>query len=611
MCAFHDDVGDVGGALDAYDAAPTMILAFDGPELRLTSANAAARAALDGRVSYGAGLHEVDVIDGRAQEVSARVLETGEPEALPRWRITPRVGAGGEVCGIVVCGIDHGTRADDPGSDELRDVLTLQDVLLPEWLPVLSGLEVSGRCLLAPTGENAGGDWFDTVGLRDGRVALVVGDAAGHGVPAAALMGQLRSVVRERLLAGASVTEALEASDSYARGLPQAAATTVCIAVIDPSSREVEYCTAGHPPPLLVPADGGPATFLPVSGAAPLATKDTPTFACKTRRLGAHDLLVLYSNGLVRMSAGKVPSSTVELGLLVSDLAAHGPSALADWVCEQTLERLASTATHDDDATLLVAALTDDVAPLGLRLRADDSSFPQAHAAIGRWLGDLHVRDLDHMVVQHAVNELVGNVLDHAYDADGDGDFRLDAWLLPEGALELRVEDSGRWAPIENTADHRGGLSIVRGMVDRLDIQTSETGTRATVRHRLSRPAYVLSSSEETTAIGTPAPDAPFAMERDPHRLRLTGSMDNAHVDDLRVALGRRALLPESAGFVIDISGVTRLPSAAVGVLYEAHDEASVSGQELVIFAPAGTTGQQVLELVRLPYTTTDPLAGS
>jgi anti-sigma regulatory factor (Ser/Thr protein kinase)/ABC-type transporter Mla MlaB component len=611
MCAFHG-VGDVGGALDAYEADSTMILAFDGPELRLASANATARTALGDRVSYGHELRDVDVVDPQAREAAGRVLTTGEDETSSGWRFSPRRGPDGQVCGVVAYGVHPRTTFGVGEGDGLHDVLTLQDTLLPGWLPVLPGLEVSGRYLLAPTVENAGGEWFDAVGLPDGRIALVVGDAAGQGVPAAALMGQLRSVVRERLLAGAGVTGALEAGDTYARGLAEAAATTVCIAVVDPVSREVEYCTAGHPPPLVVPGGGGAARFLPGTGAAPLATTTGATFLSGSERLEAHDLLVLYTNGLVRMTGEKVPANTVELGLLVSDLASRGPAELADWVCEQTMERLASSRAHDDDATMLVAELTDEVAPLRLRIPADQSALLHVHSAVGRWLDDLHVRDLDHIVVQHSVNVLVSNIIDHAYDVDAPGDLRLDAQLLPEGHLELRVEDSGRWTPTETGgADHRGGLTVVRGMVDRLDVQTAETGTRVTVRHRLSRPAYVLSGSGQGAPDQSAELDAPFTMDREPHRLRLTGSMGNAHVDDLRVALERRAPLPQEAGFVVDISGVTRLPSAAVGVLYQAQEEATSSGQALVLFAPAGTTGQQVLELVRLPYTTTDPRTGS
>ncbi len=122
------------------------------------------------------------------------------------WDVTvsPWFADDGSVRGVLAHGVDvtDRTRARRLRRSMLDDVIALQDALLPEWLPVLPGVEIAGRYLLAQAEESAGGDWYDAVGLGHGRVALMVGDVVGHGVAASAVMGQLRAVVQERLIRG-------------------------------------------------------------------------------------------------------------------------------------------------------------------------------------------------------------------------------------------------------------------------------------------------------------------------------------------------------------------------------------------------------------------------
>ena len=75
--------------------------------------------------------------------------------------------------------------------------------------------------------------------------------------------------------------------------------------------------------------------------------------------------------------------------------------------------------------------------------------------------------------------------------------------------------------------------------------------------------------------------------------------MDRVGLEDLRGVLAELAPLDR---VVLDLTGVSRLPSSAIQTLHTACREAADQGQELVLYAPAGTTAQHVLELVRLPY---------
>ena len=331
MSSSNQDSGDIAGALGAYETAPAIMLACEGDEMVLASANEAARAALgDGFELAGPFARWPPVVDQLTSELVndvGTVYSTGRSVTRPACRVevagddaqpyevfrdvtvNPWFAEDGSVRGVLAHGVDvtENTRARQRAAVEARrsqqeatlqhEVMTFQDALLPQWLPVLPGVEIAGRYLLAQTEFAAGGDWYDAVGLGRGRVALVVGDVVGHGVAAASVMGQLRAVLHERLTSGSDLGDAMLALDGYARQLPDARAATLCVAVLDPSTGRLEYCTAGHPPPLVVRPGAGVARYLRHSGAAPLATTGQMTVAVDHVDCG--DLVVLYTDGLL------------------------------------------------------------------------------------------------------------------------------------------------------------------------------------------------------------------------------------------------------------------------------------------------------------------------
>ena len=90
----------------------------------------------------------------------------------------------------------------------LRVAETLQRSLLPESIPTLASWQLSAHYEPA-AGDNVGGDWYDAFELRDGRLIVLLGDVAGHGIAAAGTMAQLRNALRAQLFAGATPAEAL------------------------------------------------------------------------------------------------------------------------------------------------------------------------------------------------------------------------------------------------------------------------------------------------------------------------------------------------------------------------------------------------------------------
>src|SRR4029078_13457814 len=103
-------------------------------------------------------------------------------------------------------------------SDRSRVVIeAFQRTFLPAALPLLPGLRVATRYLPAATVVGVGGDWFDTFVRPEGDIVLAIGDVAGHGLPAASLMGKMRNALRAHALMGGTALDILVRADECHR----------------------------------------------------------------------------------------------------------------------------------------------------------------------------------------------------------------------------------------------------------------------------------------------------------------------------------------------------------------------------------------------------------
>ena len=223
----------------------------------------------------------------------------------------------------------------------------LQNSLLPR-LRDLPGLTVRARYRPAG-GTQVGGDWFDLVDLPDGRVAVVIGDVMGRGVPAAAVMGQVRSAARAYARMTPSPAHVLALLDATVAELSTPGAdpslVTCFLGVHDPRDGSLCWASAGHLPPLLR-ADG-PAAPLAGPVGTPLGA-GAGGYADTVTPLAAGSLLVLFTDGLVEERTRDLDAG-LDLARRLVD--AHAPDDL-DGLAEQLLAQVASD--EDDVALLLV-----------------------------------------------------------------------------------------------------------------------------------------------------------------------------------------------------------------------------------------------------------------
>jgi serine phosphatase RsbU (regulator of sigma subunit) len=193
-----------------------------------------------------------------------------------------------------------------------------------------------------------GGDWYDVVDLPDGQYGVVVGDVVGRGLAAAAVMGQLRSAGRALLLESRSPSHVLSALDRFAALVPGAAVSTVFCAVIDGDAGTLRYSSAGHPPAILVEADGR-ACFLEDAGSLPLAVQDDLERPEADAVLTPGSTLLLYTDGLVERRDEVIDEGMDRAVEVVTGGRHLPPAELADRLTEQLL----ADAPDDDVAFLL------------------------------------------------------------------------------------------------------------------------------------------------------------------------------------------------------------------------------------------------------------------
>ncbi|MFC8794728.1 SpoIIE family protein phosphatase [Streptomyces cinereoruber] len=227
----------------------------------------------------------------------------------------------------------------------------LQDALLPHRLPVRVGVDTVGRYLPGTQGMDVGGDWYDVIETGQGRLALVIGDVQGHGVAAAATMGQLRSAVRAFALGGHRPQDVMKGTNRLLIDLDPGQFASCCYVLLDPETGEARAVRAGHPQPLLLRPDGT-ADPVDLAGGMVLGIDDGASYPVTRLRLAPGAVLALFTDGLVER-----PGRDIDEGIerLRRALAATASLPLSETADRLTREARQATSRPDDIALLLAA----------------------------------------------------------------------------------------------------------------------------------------------------------------------------------------------------------------------------------------------------------------
>ncbi|MFF9473713.1 SpoIIE family protein phosphatase [Streptomyces roseolus] len=251
------------------------------------------------------------------------------------------------LAGLIAQALERAQRYDS----EAAVARGLQDALLPHRLPVREGLETVGRYLPGTQGMDVGGDWYDVVETAGGELALVIGDVQGHGVAAAATMGQLRSAVRAFALSGLPPQEVVRGTNRLLIDLDPGQFASACYVLLDARTGDVQAVRAGHPQPLLRRPDGTTEP-LDIAGGVVLGVDGRASYPVTRTRLEEGAVLALFTDGLVER-----PGADIDEGVerLRRTLASTGSLPLPE-AADRLMHEAVRSSDRPDDIALLLAS---------------------------------------------------------------------------------------------------------------------------------------------------------------------------------------------------------------------------------------------------------------
>ncbi len=228
--------------------------------------------------------------------------------------------------------------------DDRVAAAALQRSLLPSALPAAAGAQMAARYV--PGAGAVGGDWYDVFTLPSGQLCIVTGDVTGSGLPAAVIMGRMRSALRAYALESDDPAAVLARLDRKMQYFEPGALATVLYAVFDPGLDQMHICSAGHYPPVIA-HPGRPAELADISpglliGAVPGAQRQVATM-----KISPGNLVCFYTDGLIERRG-----HTIDHGLarLCQAVTAQPP----DTACAMVMAALVGSEPVPDDIALLM-----------------------------------------------------------------------------------------------------------------------------------------------------------------------------------------------------------------------------------------------------------------
>ena len=416
-----------------------------------------------------AGLANIDAV------AAFPLFEHGRVAGTLTLAFAPRVPFGEAECNtLVTFAAVLGQTLERVRLSEHREgvAITLQHAMLGRPDDV-SSVAVSTAYRPADERLQVGGDWYDVIDLSGSRVGLVVGDVVGHHLEAAATMGQLRAALRALAVVledPAAVVRALErlvAHDDASRS------STLLYAVLDPETQTLRYLSTGHPPPLLVHADGR-CEFLLGGRGTPLGSFGPHDPQAATAELPLGATLVLYTDGLIERRTEVLDVGLDRLAALAPTIAITPVDELADALLDAML-----TGSREDDVAVLVARSAP--AHLHRRLPASPDELVGLRRELRAWFEPSGIARSEAEEMLVAIGEAVTNAIEHAYAGRPPGlvDVELERCESDAGTARVNVlvRDRGAWRASNGDATRGRGLHLMRAFCPEVDVQRHAHGT--------------------------------------------------------------------------------------------------------------------------------------
>jgi PAS domain S-box-containing protein len=351
---------------------------------------------------------------------------------------------------------------------------TLQRALLPADLPHLPGVRFHSAYAAAVVGEQVGGDWYDAFPLPDGRVALSIGDVAGHGLDAAVTMGTVRQALRTAALERTQPNDVLERANAALALDRRETMVTAIFATYDPATRLLEYAVAGHPRARVVDLQGR-VTVLQGSGPPLGFLEETHPVEMMRATIAPGASLILFTDGLVEYT-----HDIQEGENRLDDVLSHRLHAVAANPAAEIIARVLQ-GDQMDDIAVLVMTLEAPPETIDAVFPSIPAAAPASRAALRRFADVHHLNEEQTFALLCAAGEAVANAIEHPYESSEDGILHLRV-QYEDGAVRLEIRDYGRW---QNTVsvDRGRGFTIMKNIARSFEVKKHDDGT--TIRLRL------------------------------------------------------------------------------------------------------------------------------
>ncbi len=293
---------------------------------------------------------------------------------------------------------------------EHRVADTLQRAMLPSSLPRIEGITFDQAYSPAAAESEVGGDWYDAFLLADGRIAVSIGDVTGHGLKAAAIMGEVRQSIRSSALADESPVSVLDRANRLLMLHDEPTIVTAIFGIIDPRDRTFAYACAGHPAPLVADASGVRA--LDTAG-LPLGLRALDDGHSFRTPLDPGAMLVLYTDGLIEFNRDLLRGEAALMAAVGAEW-----EAASDHPARAIKERVLAEATQADDIAILAVRLEPVPRHVRWVLHRDDAVAAHGlRREIARKLEIFANADSDLAAAEIALGELLANAVEHAPSA--------------------------------------------------------------------------------------------------------------------------------------------------------------------------------------------------
>ncbi|WP_427924261.1 SpoIIE family protein phosphatase [Streptomyces sp. cg40] len=354
----------------------------------------------------------------------------------------------------------------------------LQQAMLPRAIPSVPGADVAVRYRSAKLGRDIGGDWYDLIPLPGGRVGAVIGDVQGHDTHAAAVMGQLRIVLKAYAAEGHTPATVMARASVFLHELDTDRFATCLYAEADLSTGVVQVVRAGHIDPLVRQLDGT-CRRMSVTGGLPLglsAEFGRLEYPVSTVELDPGQTLLLCTDGLVEQPGADLDDGMQTLVALI----ASGPDDVRD-LADLLIDVAEERGGEDDVALLLLRRRGLDAPRSGGRLQqhvapGDSEALTEARhmirSAVRAWGGRERADE-----VELVADELITNALMHT---EGSAIVTLRVLTGPDRRLRVEVEDSSSALPRRREAGEDGvsgrGLLLVDLLTDVWGVEARGSG---------------------------------------------------------------------------------------------------------------------------------------